>query len=275
MNWYYTLAGQTYGPLSETDLDALVQAGTLQPTTLVWQKGMANWLTYSEARGSAPATAAPVAAPATGLRVAGSSLRVHSEPQADAPPVMEEAGCSQCGGVFPKEQVGEFGGVSVCAGCRPALMQRVRTSANTPHYSLNYAGFWIRLFAMIADSLCLDVLIVIVCYANGATWQKFVAGPPFDELAAALGRAILVMIVLFPIYDIGCTAWMGGTPGKRLLGLRVVTADGIPISFLRATARFLVKPLSNFLLIGYIMAGFDKEKRALHDMICGTRVIKE
>jgi uncharacterized RDD family membrane protein YckC len=27
------------------------------------------------------------------------------------------------------------------------------------------------------------------------------------------------------------------------------------------------------LLIGYIMAGFDNEKRALHDRVCDTRVI--
>jgi uncharacterized RDD family membrane protein YckC len=28
------------------------------------------------------------------------------------------------------------------------------------------------------------------------------------------------------------------------------------------------------LMIGYIMAGFDSQKRALHDMICDTRVIR-
>jgi uncharacterized RDD family membrane protein YckC len=28
------------------------------------------------------------------------------------------------------------------------------------------------------------------------------------------------------------------------------------------------------LLIGYIIAGFDSQKRALHDMICDTRVIR-
>jgi uncharacterized RDD family membrane protein YckC len=28
------------------------------------------------------------------------------------------------------------------------------------------------------------------------------------------------------------------------------------------------------LYIGYIMAGFDSQKRALHDMICDTRVIQ-
>jgi uncharacterized RDD family membrane protein YckC len=28
------------------------------------------------------------------------------------------------------------------------------------------------------------------------------------------------------------------------------------------------------LLIGYIMAAFDEEKRALHDRICSTRVVR-
>jgi uncharacterized RDD family membrane protein YckC len=27
-------------------------------------------------------------------------------------------------------------------------------------------------------------------------------------------------------------------------------------------------------MIGYIMAGFDSQKRALHDLLCDTRVIK-
>jgi uncharacterized RDD family membrane protein YckC len=28
------------------------------------------------------------------------------------------------------------------------------------------------------------------------------------------------------------------------------------------------------LMIGYIMAGFDEQKRALHDILCDTRVIR-
>jgi uncharacterized RDD family membrane protein YckC len=39
--------------------------------------------------------------------------------------------------------------------------------------------------------------------------------------------------------------------------------------------RYFAQGLSAMLLyIGYIMAGFDSEKRALHDYLCDTRVIK-
>jgi uncharacterized RDD family membrane protein YckC len=44
----------------------------------------------------------------------------------------------------------------------------------------------------------------------------------------------------------------------------------------RAFGRYFGKLLSAIILgIGYIMAAFDSEKRALHDMICDTRVIKQ
>jgi uncharacterized RDD family membrane protein YckC len=55
----------------------------------------------------------------------------------------------------------------------------------------------------------------------------------------------------------------------------VVRPDGRPVDLGRAFGRYFAKILSAFiLLIGYIIAGFDSEKRALHDMICDTRVIK-
>ena len=87
---------------------------------------------------------------------------------------------------------------------------------------------------------------------------------------------IAVALAVFVIYDVVTTAKMGGTPGKRAFGLRVVTADGLPVSYLRAFGRLFAKFVSYLTCcIGYIIAGFDKEKRALHDMICSTRVIKE
>jgi uncharacterized RDD family membrane protein YckC len=67
----------------------------------------------------------------------------------------------------------------------------------------------------------------------------------------------------------------GATPGKMALRLRVVSPSGGSISYGRAFCRFLAEFLSSILLcIGYIMAAFDEEKRALHDRICDTRVIR-
>ena len=59
------------------------------------------------------------------------------------------------------------------------------------------------------------------------------------------------------------------------LNLRVVTPEGGDIGYLRALGRHVAEWISGFiLLIGYIMAAFDAEKRTLHDRICNTRVIR-
>jgi uncharacterized RDD family membrane protein YckC len=59
------------------------------------------------------------------------------------------------------------------------------------------------------------------------------------------------------------------------LGLKVVRPNGGPVSPGRAFGRYFAKWLSSMTLgIGYIIAGFDAEKRAMHDMIVDTRVVR-
>jgi uncharacterized RDD family membrane protein YckC len=58
--------------------------------------------------------------------------------------------------------------------------------------------------------------------------------------------------------------------------LKVVTADGAPISYARAMGRALSELISGLVCyIGYIIAAFDREKRALHDHIANTRVVRK
>jgi uncharacterized RDD family membrane protein YckC len=66
----------------------------------------------------------------------------------------------------------------------------------------------------------------------------------------------------------------GATVGKMVMKIRVITAEGQKVSYLRALGRYFAKLLSGMtLMIGYLMAAFDDEKRTLHDRICNTRVI--
>ena len=59
-----------------------------------------------------------------------------------------------------------------------------------------------------------------------------------------------------------------------MLGLKVIRSDGSGISFARGACRYLAQIVSALiLLIGYIIAAFDVEKRALHDYLCDTRVV--
>ena len=58
------------------------------------------------------------------------------------------------------------------------------------------------------------------------------------------------------------------------MGLKITDLEGKRISVGRAVGRYFAKCLSLLSLgIGYAMAGFDKEKRALHDRIVATLVV--
>jgi hypothetical protein len=48
MSWYYAEDGAQKGPITEEQFQALVQAGTITPETLIWRDGMSDWRTYQE-----------------------------------------------------------------------------------------------------------------------------------------------------------------------------------------------------------------------------------
>lgn len=85
----------------------------------------------------------------------------------------------------------------------------------------------------------------------------------------------IILYVLQVVYFILFTYCTGTTPGKRLMNLRVISAEEEKLSLIDVIYR---ETIGRFLCgisigIGYIVAGVDKEKRGIHDMLCDTRVI--
>lgn len=75
-------------------------------------------------------------------------------------------------------------------------------------------------------------------------------------------------------YEIFLIGKYGATWGKMTMKVKVVKPDGSPISYGQSIGRYFAKMLSSItLLIGYLMAFWDPERRALHDRLCTTRVI--
>ncbi len=93
----------------------------------------------------------------------------------------------------------------------------------------------------------------------------------------SLGFRIYQYLVSYGLpaaYEIFFIGAYGATLGKMMMKIKVVTPDGGRISYARATGRHFAKFLSGIILyIGFLMAFWDEEKRALHDRMCGTRVI--
>ena len=181
-----------------------------------------------------------------------------------------------------------FGESAICMECKPAWTQRLRqgmTSTAAPNF--NYAGFWIRFLAVFIDGLIMGAV-------QGALWIVFFGGT-FASIFTQAARggdpsetaALLApMFNFFGIYQLlgyGLSMayhvffWLkfGATPGKMAVGVKIVMADGSAITPGVAIGRYFGTILSMLILcIGYMMAGWDEEKRALHDRLAGTRVIR-
>lgn len=253
MNWYYVDAGQQAGPVNDAQLQQLVNSGKILPETLVWQEGMANWQPYQEVK-------------KPGLRLA--------TPTGGATNVSPgEAICSECGGVFNVQDMIQHGNLRVCAQCKPILLQKLAEGAKLRSGPFIYAGFWTRFAAVLIDGVLLWIVNAGITLAAGLSlFQSFGARQTgFSVTRIAL---FFVEVAIGLTYEVVLIGAYGATLGKMACKIKVVVADGSKVSYLRSLGRHFAKMLSSFTcLIGYIMAGFDEEKRALHDRICSTRVV--
>lgn len=255
MRWYYEKNNQRVGPVTDADIERLAGEGTIAPDTRVWNEAIAQWMPYGHVAGGSAAQ--PAAAPA--MSSAGA-----------------QAACSQCGRMLPADDLIVYQGLNICAACKPVFFQKVKEGAALPG-TMAYAGFWIRVGAYIIDQILLYVVNLIITLVLGAVAGLAVrAGQePTAQLAASL-IVILLQIVVAAAYATFFVGKYGATPGKMAVGIMVVMSDGEGVSYGRALGRYFATILSGLILgIGYLMIAFDDEKRALHDRICDTRVIKK
>lgn len=107
-----------------------------------------------------------------------------------------------------------------------------------------------------------------------ATCVAAMKSPPLADQLSGL-RIPLLWAGLYVAYQF-LGNLMGGTPGKRLMGLYVVTrADGEKPGILRAAARAFTHLLSYpFFNFGFGVALLHPETRALHDLLTGTVVVE-
>jgi len=248
MDWYYAAGGKQAGPVSDEALADLVRTGVIRAETLVWNSGLPGWVPYLQVAAPAPSAASAAGPPAVG----GSTF------------------CSECGRPFSANDLVRFGDRWVCGNCKEIFAQKLREGV-APQGTMQYGGFWIRFLALMIDGIILYVVSLVVRKVLGL-------GITPADLGAAMafgGLLFLLQIVLAATYEGVFVGHFGATPGKMVLRLKVVMPDGSPVSMPRAFGRYFAKMLSWFtLMIGFIIAGFDPEKRALHDYICSTRVIR-
>ena len=76
-------------------------------------------------------------------------------------------------------------------------------------------------------------------------------------------------------YFVGFWSWRGQTPGKMVVGIKVIRTDSSLITWPYAFLRYLGYIVSAMTLgIGFIWIAFDSHKQGIHDKIADTYVVK-
>lgn len=135
---------------------------------------------------------------------------------------------------------------------------------------LVYAGFWVRVWASLIDTVLLGILLVppLMAIYGRSYWsyEGYIQGPA-DLLLSYVVPAILIIVL-----------WckMSTTPGKMAIGARIVEArtGGKPSmrQFIIRYAGYYLSMLVFFL--GFIWVGVDRRKQGWHDKLAGTVVVR-
>jgi uncharacterized RDD family membrane protein YckC len=95
------------------------------------------------------------------------------------------------------------------------------------------------------------------------------------SFVGARGLGLSLSFLIVPIYYwFFLTRNNGQTPGKRLMKIRVIKANGASISDSDAVIRYIGYVVNNFFFIGWAWALFDDNRQGWHDKIAETYVVK-
>jgi uncharacterized RDD family membrane protein YckC len=123
------------------------------------------------------------------------------------------------------------------------------------------------------------IAIIVVLVAAGAA---AVTDATESALGAGVGILLVLLFAIQWVYFVVLEAWLGRTPGKAALGLRVVSASGRPIGFRAAALRNVLRaadalPLTYsaglLSLAGFASMAATRRFQRLGDLVAGTIVI--
>jgi uncharacterized RDD family membrane protein YckC len=147
------------------------------------------------------------------------------------------------------------------------MLHQVVTTEKVP-ITYRVAGMGSRFLAWLID---LGPLAVLAAMGAGAA-------AVLETLRPGVGIAVELLWIFtlrwgyFLFFE---WLWLGQTPGKRLIGLRVLQMNGTSISFVQAALRNLVRVadgLPFFYALGFAVAACNRHQRRLGDLAAGTFV---
>lgn len=150
------------------------------------------------------------------------------------------------------------------------MQESIKASAPSEDH-LVYAGFWIRAWASVIDSVLIMAIIwplLTMIYGSDYFLSGRLVQGAWDFLLSWVFPAIAV--VVFWIYR-------SATPGKLAVGARILDAQsGQRPKSRQLVIRYLAYYVSAIpLMLGFIWVAFDPRKQGWHDKLAGTVVVRD
>jgi len=145
------------------------------------------------------------------------------------------------------------------------LKKNKKTPDTQESQKLIYAPYSYRVKAFITDMFMIYApILYLITYVAMSGKDDFQS----SQLAPFIGVSLygIIYAILLSIF--------GQTPGKKAYEIKVVDAKtGENLSFFRAIFRFIVFLFTATTLLGLFVPFYRRDKKALHDLICGTLVV--
>ncbi|MBG85967.1 MAG: hypothetical protein CMO80_03580 [Verrucomicrobiales bacterium] len=103
MKWFYAIGDEKKGPVDEAGFQELIDEGVVKEQTLVWHKGLPDWLPYSEAKNFSVPKPAPI-----------------------VPAIPTKESCTTCGKPLDPSALVSLDGRRICPSCHQAEFHGVQ-----------------------------------------------------------------------------------------------------------------------------------------------------
>lgn len=149
-------------------------------------------------------------------------------------------------------------------------------------HDLEYGGFWRRFLASLIDGIVISLIYTpiemvfgTIYYGSFQAYWIFSQDNQFPYNPYTTWTNLITLVISAIYYIVMTSSNLQATIGKKILKMKVVNDQGERISKGKALVRFIGYFISALpLFLGYIIAAFTRKKRALHDFIAKTYVVK-
>jgi uncharacterized RDD family membrane protein YckC len=270
--WYISRDGKAReGPFTQQQVRLMLRTGQLRPHMLGWAQGQEGW----RGLGEIP-DLADVPPPLPMKTIIDPETRTPPPPLAEAP-MMTPALAPE---IAPREWA-RAPQAQVAVAAEVAPPRAIQSTPLGSGEALPNAGFWLRLVAVVIDTIITGTMSACANYAVYFAWGLILRASD-GKISIDEAMPFIIITVSLAAIAINWLYYAGlessrrqATLGKLAMGLRVTDMNFARLRFKQATGRYFAKFVSAIILgVGFLMAAWTTRKQGLHDIMAETLVLR-